>query len=74
MKAFDSVDRNNFWAVLCKHKTVKKLQGVSRSVQSCARRHSQMSDFFECPARVKQVYVLSALIAVVFLVNDWSRG
>jgi exonuclease III len=65
-KAFDSVNRDSLWAVLKKVKTstkmLKMIQGIYASVQSCVRWGSQMSDFFDCPAGVKQGCMLSPLI------------
>lgn len=66
LKAFDSVDRDSLWVVLQKIKTSTKmlrmLQGIYDSVQSCVRWGPEVSDFFDCPAGVKQGCMLSPLI------------
>ena len=66
LKAFDSVDRDILWVVLQKIQTSTKmlcmLQGIYNSVQSCVRWGPEMSEFFYCPAGVKQGCMLSPLI------------
>jgi exonuclease III len=65
-RAFDSIDRNSLWKVLQKikmsTKMMKMLQGMYSSVQSCVRWGQEVSDFFDCPAGVKQGCLLSPLI------------
>ena len=65
-KAFDTVDRDKLWVILQKINTSTKmlnmLKGIYSSVQACVRSGAKLSDFFDCPAGVKQGCLLSPLI------------
>ena len=65
-KAFDTVNREALWDVLQKLKTSSKmiriLKAMYNSVKSCVRWGANLSQFFECPQRVKQGCLLSPLI------------
>jgi len=71
--AFDSVDRDCLWFVLQKVKTstkmIRMLQGIYNSVSSCVRWGSEVSEFFDCPAGLKQGCMLSPLIFSL-LINE----
>ena len=65
-KAVDTVNRDMLWSVLYKVKTSTKmlnmLKSMYSSVQSCVRSGENVSNFFHCPAGVKQCCLLSPLI------------
>ena len=65
-KAFDTVDRDMLWKVLQKvqasAKMINMLKGMYNSVQSCVRWGPDVSDFFDCPAGVKQGCLVSPLL------------
>ena len=65
-KAFDTVNREALWDVLQKLQTSSKmimiLKAMYNSVKSSVRRGANLSQFFECPQRVKQGCLLSPLI------------
>ena len=57
-KAFDSVNRTCLWIVLEKAgvstKFIKMLQAIYSRVEACVRWDSVLSEFFDCPAGVRQ--------------------
>ena len=57
-KAFDSVNRSCLWGVLGKAgvstKLIKMLQAIYSRVEACVRWDLELSEFFECPAGVRQ--------------------
>ena len=65
-KAFDTADREKRWEVHQKLQTPFKmimiLKAMYNSVKSCVRWGANLSQFFECPQRVKQGCLLSPLI------------
>ena len=57
-RAFDSVNRSCLWSVLQKigvsTKLIKMLQAMYSHVEACVRWDSVLSEFFDCPAGVRQ--------------------
>jgi Reverse transcriptase (RNA-dependent DNA polymerase) len=75
-KAFDCVNRAILWNTLRKAgvggKMLKILQSMYKSVRSCVRCPSNITDFFECPIGVRQGCVLSPTL-FSFLINELAR-
>ncbi|RUM94910.1 MAG: hypothetical protein DSZ28_00750, partial [Thiothrix sp.] len=70
-KAFDSVDRCKLWNILqqigLSTKLICMLKAMYSNVQACVRWNHVTSDFFHCPAGVKQGAIESSLIFLMYI-------
>ena len=75
-RAYDSVNRDMLWAVLNKiqvsSKMTRMLKAMYTSVQACVRAGSEYSDFFDCPAGVRQGCLASCL-TFSLLINEVAK-
>lgn len=72
-KAFDRVNRQILWNTLKKAgvgvKMLQILQSMYKSVRSCVRCPDNLTEYFDCPAGVRQGCVLSPTL-FSFLINE----
>lgn len=70
-KAFDSVHREKLWHVLrnagISGHLYQSIQSIYKSVQSCVRANSSLTNFFGCPIGLKQGCLLSPVLFSIFI-------
>ena len=70
-KAFDTINRSMLWNVLRKAelggKVLKNLQSLYKIVKSCVWCPESLTDFFDCPRRVRHGDVLSPTLFSFFI-------
>jgi hypothetical protein len=82
-KAFDTVNRNELWAVLRKSgvngKLYRAIKGIYSSVLACVRDKCLCTDFFDCSRGVKQGCLLSPMLFSFFVnelaveISQWGK-
>ena len=81
-KAFDSVQRGPLFHILCQNglsgKFLNALGAIYKSVVSCVRIGDRLTEFFDCPAGLRQGCILSPMLFSLFI-NEiasirWTTG
>ena len=70
-KAFDSVQRGPLFHILCQNglsgKFLNALGAIYKSVVSCVRIGDRLTEFFDCPAGLRQGCLLSPMLFSLFI-------
>ena len=70
-KAFDSVQRGPLFHILCQNglsgKFLNALSAIYKSVVSCVRIGDRLTEFFDCPAGLRQGCILSPMLFSLFI-------
>ena len=70
-KAFDSVQRGPLFHIICQNglsgKFLNALGAIYKSVVSCVRRGDRLTEFFDCPAGLRQGCILSPMLFSLFI-------
>ena len=70
-KAFDSVQREPLFNILCQNglsgKFLNALGAIYKSVVSCVRIGDRLPEFFDCPAGLRQCCILSPMLFSLFI-------
>ena len=70
-KTFDSVQRGPLFNILCQNglsgKFLNALGAIYKSVVSCVRIGDRLTEFFDCPAGLRQGCILSPMLFSLFI-------